>query len=488
MMIELLGTRIIGPFYGVSIYVWSSLISVALVALALGYYIGGNIADKFDFIRLPHIIALSALFIAIIPLISHAVLVTTEALGLRAGAFTSTLLLFAAPLTLLGMVSPYAIKLTADRLEGVGSASGSIYAVGTLGSFIGTLLLGFFLLPLVGSRSIIQSISILLLLLAILFAVYEFRRTPKKVSLMVTLLVSSLTTASLFAAYRSSTSIDDFHVQLETDSVQGWVRVVDQPDKNIRWLMSDGSTIGAASLSTGNGLLAYQQFVSLIPAFNHEASNALVIGLGAGHLLNYFSAQDIETDAIEIDQAVVDAAINHFNFESSGDVIVGDARYEIKRMDKRYDFIVHDCFTGGSDPSHLLSKEMFQSLQARLSDDGIIAITVVGFVKGENSAPAASIARTLDAVFEHTRAYVVSPGAEFDDIIFLASNKPLVLEAQGVDLRTIEKLKQHEFQFAKSDGLVITDDFNPLEYLQTPKTERYRELLVGRLGKELLLR
>lgn len=490
MMIELLGTRIIGPFYGVSIYVWSSLISVTLIALALGYFIGGNIADKFDVIRLPHIIILSALCIAAIPLLSPAVLAWTETLGLRTGAFTSTLILFAAPLTLLGMISPYAIKLAAIRLDAVGAISGSIYAVSTLGSFVGTLLLGFFLLPLMGSRDIVQAISVLLLLLAVSYAVYEHRIASKPLSLVVTISISTLTVMVIAVVHfgHSTASSEHLQVKSETESIQGWVRVVDQPADHVRWLMSDGSTIGAANLSTGNGLLAYQQFVNLTPAFNPEGKNALVIGLGAGHLINNFNAQGIATDAIEIDQAVVDAAKKHFDFQASGNLIVGDARYEIKHMDKHYDFIIHDCFTGGSDPSHLLSKEMFQSLQTRLSDNGILAITVVGFVTGEHAAPVAAISRTLDAVFDHTQAYVVSPGSEFDDIIFLASNKPLILDEQRTDRRTIEQLNNHEFHFPKDDGIVITDDFNPLEYLQTAKTERYRKLLVGRLGKDLLLR
>lgn len=487
MMLELLGTRIIGPFYGVSIYVWSSLISVALVALSLGYYIGGNIADKFDRIRLAHIISSTALLVAVIPILSPSVLVATEPLGLRVGAFTSALVLFALPLTLLGMVSPYAIKLSTTRLEGIGSASGSIYAVGTLGSFIGTLLLGFFLLPRMGARNIILSISIILLLLAISFSVYEFRRHPRLVSLLATLAISAMTVLAINYG-RPLKSVEGFQILSETDSSYGWVRVVDQPKENIRWLMSDGSTIGAASMSTGDGLLEYQRLVSLAPAFNRDGKDALVIGLGAGHLISYFNAQGINTDVIEIDQAVVDAAETYFGFQPSGNLIVGDARYEIKQMNKQYDFIVHDCFTGGSDPSHLLSKEMFQSIQARLADNGVLAVAIVGFVENESAAATNAIARTLNSVFDHTRTYVGSPGAAFDDIIFLASNKPLVLDGQHDNQRAIDKLEKHELQFAINSGPVITDDFNPLEYLQTPKTEQYRKLLVGRLGKQLLLR
>jgi hypothetical protein len=107
MMLELLGTRIIGPFYGVSLFVWSSLISVTLIALALGYYLGGITADKSCRVRLSHLILLAAFAVAMIPPMAGAVLAATNSLGLRGGAFTSALALFTVPLTLLGMVSPY---------------------------------------------------------------------------------------------------------------------------------------------------------------------------------------------------------------------------------------------------------------------------------------------------------------------------------------------------------------------------------------------
>ena len=175
MMLELLGTRIIGPFYGVSLYVWSSLISVALIALALGYYLGGLVADKQTRFRLSYAIALAGLTTAVIPLVSRPILLWTNDLGLRGGAFTSALLLFALPLTCLGMVGPQVIALAARRRAGVGMAAGSVFAVSTVGSVVGTLLLGFFLLPALGSRVILYAVSAALILLALVVAWYERR-------------------------------------------------------------------------------------------------------------------------------------------------------------------------------------------------------------------------------------------------------------------------------------------------------------------------
>ncbi|MGZ8919276.1 MAG: fused MFS/spermidine synthase, partial [Methylobacter sp.] len=134
MVIELLGTRMIAPFYGTSLYVWSSLISVTMIALALGYFVGGRWADRTKRTGLSLIIALAALFTLLIPWATRFVLMATDPLGLRAGAFLSALVLFSPSLTMLGMVGPFAIKLSTSRLDGIGSSSGNIYAVSTIGS------------------------------------------------------------------------------------------------------------------------------------------------------------------------------------------------------------------------------------------------------------------------------------------------------------------------------------------------------------------
>ena len=173
MILELLGTRIIGPFYGVSLYVWSSLIAVTLIALALGYFLGGLIADRYPAVRLTHVILVAAFTTVAVPFMSGPILRLTDPFGLRAGAFISALLLFTLPLTALAMVGPYVIKRTTRDLSGVGTASGTVYAISTVGSVVGTLLLGFFLLPMFGTRAIIFSLSLLLGLLAILVAWHE---------------------------------------------------------------------------------------------------------------------------------------------------------------------------------------------------------------------------------------------------------------------------------------------------------------------------
>ena len=258
MVIELLGTRLIAPFYGASLYVWTSVISVTLIALALGYFIGGRWADRAKNTGLALIIALSGLLTLVIPWLTGPILLATDSLGLRMGVFVSTLVLFSPSLIMLGMIGPFAVKLATSSLEGVGASAGSIYAVSTIGSVIGTLFLGFYLFPQVGTREIFLGLGIALFLLALGVAYFE----RKHLSLIITLPpVAVLTAIGIILLPRIADSAntpqkaDNHKVQFERESLYGWVRVIDKPAENFRLLTVDASTIGAASISHGENVL-----------------------------------------------------------------------------------------------------------------------------------------------------------------------------------------------------------------------------------------
>lgn len=474
MMLELLGTRIIGPFYGVSLYVWSSLISVALIALALGYYLGGLVADRQTRFRLSYAIALAGLATVAIPFICRPILLWTNDLGLRAGAFTSALLLFSLPLTCLGMVGPQVIELAARRRNGVGMAAGSVFAVSTVGSVIGTLLLGFFLLPALGSRIILYGVSAALILLALVVAWYERRRGA--------VLAAALATgAGLWLPANSNPSgHGDYRLIHQAESHYGWVRVVDDRARRVRWMLSDASVISALRLDTRGPVLSYQKIIAALPHLHPDGRNALLIGLGGGYIATAFAAQGIATDALELDPEVANAAQQYFLYEPSGALRVGDARYEIRRLDQQYDFIVHDCFTGGSVPSHLLSVEMLGDLDRLLKDDGLLALNFVGFTDGPEAAATAAVYHTLGEVFPHRLALVSLPDAEFNDFVFLAARQPISLVPEAAAW-----LAAHRYPMP-AEGALITDDFNPLERLQVAKAEHYRAILLERMGPLLM--
>ena len=148
MVIEILGTRILAPFYGSTVFVWSSLITVTLAFLALGYFLGGRLVDKKPNINLLYwIIFISGISILLIPKYSSWVLLQTEDLGMRFGPLAAAFILFLAPLFLLAMVAPFAVKIKTQTLDHLGITAGNLYALATVGSLTGALLTGFYFIP-----------------------------------------------------------------------------------------------------------------------------------------------------------------------------------------------------------------------------------------------------------------------------------------------------------------------------------------------------
>lgn len=491
MVIELLGTRMIAPFYGTSLYVWSSLISVTMIALACGYFSGGRLADRQQRLGLSLIIALAGLAILLIPWLTRPVLLATDPLGLRLGAFTSALILFFPGLLFLGMIGPFAIKLGTAHLEAIGKSTGSIYAVSTFGSVFGTLFLGFFLFPLLGSREILIGTALLLLLLAVAIALYEQKKLGIAHAVLPCIIILALSLSCLpkiVSAGYSDHHQGKFSVLSERESLYGWVRVVEEPARDLRFLTSDASMIGAASITTGQTAMGYQKIVGMIPGLTGQMHQALIIGLGAGHMSKtLFDQYGVVTDTLEIDPAVATAATDFFHYQPTGRAIVGDARYEIRHLQGPYDLIIHDCFTGGSEPSHLLTVETLQQLKGLMSSKGILALNFVSFAHKPQTS-LASVAKTLAQVFPQLTLFIAEPGEDFNDFIFLASNEAIDLNSSTLQPQQAAWLQQRVFQVNSAEGQMLTDNFNPLDHLQTAKAEQYRHVLVDWFGAELLVR
>ena len=437
------------------------------------------------------IIAMAALMILLIPWVTRPVLLATDPLGFRAGSFVSALVLFSPCLTLLGMVGPFAIKLATTRLEGIGASSGNIYAISTLGSVIGTLVLGFFLFPLVGSREILIGLSLVLLAWATVVAIYEQKQLAVSVAILPCVLLAIISLCLLpkvVGAGNIYTGNQHFKILSEQESLYGWVRVVEEPARDLRFLTSDASMIGAANISDRRNRLAYQEIVSILPALMTQPKRALIVGLGAGLMAKTLRDRyGMVTDTLEIDPAVADAAVNYFGYQPTGQAVVGDARYEIHRLKGPYDLIIHDCFTGGSEPAHLLTVETLRELRLLLKEDGILALNFVAFAN-DPTGSLASVARTVEQVFAQVSVFINEPGEDFNDFIFLASSSPLDLDSPKLAQDQANWLKKRQFLPDKSRGVILTDNLNPLEHLQTNKSEYYRHVLVGWFGNDLLIR
>jgi MFS family permease len=168
LVLEIVGTRIMAPFYGSTIYVWTALITVTLASLAVGYWAGGKLADRFPnsgtlFVA----VGLSGMVILLIPVYANGVLLVSDMGGMRLGPILAAAALFGLPIVLLGTVTPLMVKLVFSSSEHLGVTTGNIYALMTVGSLCGALVSGFYLAQSVTVTGSFVGVGSILLLLAV---------------------------------------------------------------------------------------------------------------------------------------------------------------------------------------------------------------------------------------------------------------------------------------------------------------------------------
>lgn len=226
----------------------------------------------------------------------------------------------------------------------------------------------------------------------------------------------------------------------------------------------------------------------MIPALAPSMRNALLIGQGAGHMVTTLKEFGIVTDTLEIDPAVAEAASEHFGFIPTGRRIIGDARYEVRQLKGSYDLIILDVFTGGSEPTHLLTVEAIAQLRDLLTDQGILALNFVAFYDNGRNPALASVAKTLTQVFPHQRVFISDPNENFNDFIFLATNHALDLNDDSIPQMQRAWLKDRLLAIDQSNGMILTDNLSNLELLQIRKSETYRRMIVDMVGTRHFIR
>ncbi len=499
MVIEVLGSRVVGPFFGVSLFVWTSLISVTLIALAAGYAAGGVLADRCASAGMLYAILLAAgLLVLLVPLAKVPVLTAARPLGLRAGAFTATLVLFGPPLFLLGCVSPCLVKLAARALDNIGRTVGGFYALSTVGSVLGTLLTGFVLIAHLGVDRIFTAVGTALILLAAGYFLVFRRRW----AVLAVLLAPWLVPAGETVHTRLMSDGTEATLVAARDSFYGAVKVVDYRfgAQRTRELVIDGLVQGG--VDPANGLPIYDYFYHLeqIPyGLNPTGRRCLVIGLGAGLIPKWYEARGIRTDVVEIDPVVVAMARDHFGFDPQGEVFVDDARHFLATATARYDFVLLDVFSGDLTPVHLLSLEALRQARARMRPGAVLAVNLIASL-GPDRFMTASVVRTLEAVFERVDTYTTfraAPGATVGNLIVVAYDGPPRTLAPAAlvgfpvhpipSAQVFANLGRTLDSPSDDRAVLLTDDYNPMDFYDAELRESVRRHILDNTHPEILL-
>ncbi len=501
MMVEVLGSRVIGPFFGVSLFVWTALIAVTLLALAAGYAVGGVLADRRGSPDVLYgIIMASGLLVAAIPLVKVPVLRACGALGLRAGALASAALLFGPSLFCLGCVSPYLARLATRELRSLGRTVGLLYALSTAGSFAGTVLAGFVLIERFGVAATLTALGAVLLALGLSWFLLFRRRWAALLAALPLLPALALggggpaTVSKTLANGSRATRV------LDRDTFYGNLKVIDYDlgPLRTRALLIDGQIQGGVDLADGRSPYAYPYFLQYLPtALVPDGARCLVIGLGAGVIPRWYEARGVRTDVVDINPAVLELARSHFGYRPAGRVVLSDARSFLRESPERYDYLVLDVFNGDTTPGHLLSREAFALMRARLTPDGVLAMNFIGALRGPEAYVTASVARTLAEVFPSVELYpAFGPEEPTGNIAVIARRGGAPPDLSGVRLAEVHPLARpgvlphlgRRFAFpAGTPAVVLTDDFNPLDALELAVKERERRDLLRYADWDLLL-
>jgi predicted membrane-bound spermidine synthase len=453
MAYEIVGSRLLAPFFGNSTFVWGSLISVFLGALASGYAIGGRVADRRPVAgALAVILSLSALLVGATVLLADPLQerIIDADLGLRANPLVASVLLFGPASVLMGMVSPYAVRLRAGDLASLGRTAGSLYGLSTAGSIACTIAASFWLVQDFGSEATVLAVGVALAVCSLLTAVAGRGRLLTVILAVVSLLALGILSGAgvggddvgdrVHAAgsqyspvYHAGGYQPEFDpsrggtLKAKADSSYHRIRVVDYPAGEVgaepaRVLHFDNSLQAAARLEggkpvvTGQPLFGYLRAFDLVPAIKPDAKRVLLIGLGSGAaaMRLHELRPKLDIDVVEIDPQVVDYAREWFGYTDSENgnpritTHVGDGRTWLAAQDDaKFDAIVLDTYFADSIPFHLTTREFLELVRDRLADGGIASANLIGAPEGRRSELLRSMHETWSKVFDDVVLYPV---------------------------------------------------------------------------------
>jgi spermidine synthase len=493
MSLEFAASRILIPVFGSSIYTWGSLIGVILTGLSLGYHIGGKLADKNpSFRKLCLVIFSAGLYMIFIPFIAPTLtrsffqFVSDSQYASLFAVFT----LLIVPTFLLGIVSPYAIKLATRRLTELGNVSGNLYSLSTIGSIVGTFLTVFILIPTFEINYIIFGLGVTLMFFSSLFGLARF---PKilVVFVVVVLLLPFSSYISLSSA--GTVIVHTGTLVYEKETLYSHLDVIDSG--NIRTLYLDGNIHSQMYKDRPEELVnTYTKYFHLGFLFNPNAKDVLFVGgggfSGPKNFLSMYS--DVSIDVVEIDPDVINTAHNYFNLPANNGsrlmVYNDDARNFLSKTEKQYDLIILDAFSENYVPFHLMTLEYFQLLDEKLTSDGIIISNNIGSMTGDRSDIIRAVYKTISQVFPSVYVFPIekNPGNlqnimlatmktptdySKDELSQLASNNSINNHISTTVLDDLDYLEHlYEAELQTSDVPLLTDQFAPVEILINPVT------------------
>jgi len=459
MAAELMGAKMLAPFYGSSLYVWASVMAVTLVGLAGGYFAGGILSSKTKSeTKLYWTLLTAGAFTILMPFTAKLSFLVFGAFSLIPAVIITSLVVLFPPVFMMGMVSPLIIRQIATDAENAGRVSGTVYAISTVGGILATFLFGFYIIPFVGltipsvfTGIILGIIPCMILVKKNFFNAFAF------------LPVAAWAITTSF----SSPAQTNMKIIYSSEGLLGQIYVIDYPNEIYygdstrkgtysRWLYVNriSQTMDDPFANPVKGEERYFTYVYKIAQscdslLRQGKNKALLLGLGGGSVAKYLTEKGWEVEACELDERIVHVAQTYFELPASVNVTKDDARHYINLCEKKYDIIIFDVFKGEETPSHVLTTECLEKVKTLLNKNGMLFLNSFGFIEGERGKGMRSLYKTLSYSGFDVKVLATSPDENQRNLVFVASNTAKIFNSE--EFLSLEKVNF-------DDAYLLTDE------------------------------
>ncbi len=479
MAAELLAARMLAPFFGSSLDVWTTVMAFTLLGLAIGYFLGGYINEKYAMpATLWWVLLGAAVCISLMHIEAQHLPVYFDTLSFKSAMILVSFVLVVPPLVFLGMVPTMLIRYVASKSVEVGSVTGRVFTISSASGIASLFLMGFVIIPGYG----LSNPSIAIAFFAGLYPFIKLISGRKYLALVLPLFF----VVSLIGKKGPYTGTD-IEVKYYSEGLMGQVMVADinkyeNHAANDRMLLVN--RIGEAQINRTTGFTEwdYPVFVTCLCSKMPAKSDVLMLGLGGGQIPNILNRNlDFNVDVVELDQRVVDVAQDYFFLSRNVNVEVDDARHYLETTKKKYDIIIIDVFHGDIAPPHMMSVESFKKAHSLLRKNGFIVVNFYGFLNGAIGKPGRSLYKTMLAANLTTQLIPTNRVEEFANSLFIGSDtiqafsnlrSPLKQFGKAVDLDTLFKDTRN---IDLNDAVLFTDDKTALDFLNIEGAIEWRK-------------
>ena len=469
MVLELIAARILSPYVGSSNLIWTTIIGIMLTSMSIGYWFGGKVADKNkdnDTNILSNYLLISAIATSCIPILEVKFIDVLSQLSnnLVLVAIICATVTFGIPSFLLATVSPIAVKIKNNSIDNVGTTSGKISSLSTIGSIFGTFFAGFILIPNLGVRNIILGCTLLLWILS----AYLFNKKDKKYYALMILELIVIVGLNILGGYFFSSSHPEIISDVDSEYSRIWVKEINVGENQYKTLQVDTGLESYMNQETGEMGAKYLYYYDLFEYYNKDAKDALMIG-GAAYTypIHYLKKyEDKKIDVVEIDDKMTKIAEEEFGLNKSNPnlgLITQDGRSYLNYNEKKYDTILIDAFKGLNAPFELTTYEAMQEVYNDLNENGIVITNILSSIEGDDSDFIKYEYNTYRAIFDDVKIFQVNPDRQNDEeqnLILVGIKGNLAINKDKEE--EYNQLLCNEIKDFSSDKPIVTDDFAPI--------------------------